>query len=93
VEFEWDPAKEATNVEKHGITFGDAATVFDDPFHLTEDSSKPEYGEERSIAIGLVAGRVVTVVYTDREEQRRIISARRSRANEQRRYDQGKTAR
>jgi len=91
MEFEWDLAKEAANVAKHGITFTDATSVFDDPHVLTEDSTKPEYGEERSLAIGEVAGRLATVVYTDREQRRRIISARRARKNERERYDQSKT--
>ena len=51
MEFEWDAVKEASNVAKHGITFMDAATVFADPHHVTEDSAKPEHGEERNIAM------------------------------------------
>jgi uncharacterized protein len=54
------------------------------------DSTKPEHGEERSLAIGLVAGRLAAVVYTDRAERRRIISARSARKNERERYDQSK---
>jgi uncharacterized DUF497 family protein len=91
MDFEWDLAKEAANVAKHGITFTDAASVFDDPHHLTEDSTKPEYGEERSLALGMVAERLVAVIYTDREQRRRIISARRARKNERERYDHSKT--
>jgi uncharacterized DUF497 family protein len=78
MEFDWDPAKEAANIGKHGITFNDAATVFDDPLHLTEDSSRPEHGEERRLAIGVVAGRLITVVYNDRDDRRRIFPARRA---------------
>lgn len=91
MEFEWDPAKEAANVEKHGITFTDAATVFRDPHHLVEDSTKPEFGEDRSLAIGMVAGRLAAVIYTDRGPRRRIISARSVRKDERERYDQSKT--
>jgi uncharacterized protein len=91
MEFEWDPAKEASNELKHGIGFVDAATVFDDPYHLEEESTKVEHGEERRRAIGTIRSIVVTVIYTDREGRRRIISARRARKDERQRYNQGKT--
>ena len=48
MEFEWDAAKEAANEHKHGISFGDAAAVFEDPNRLEEVSTKPEHGEQRS---------------------------------------------
>lgn len=89
MEFEWDPAKEAINRAKHGFTFQDAATVFDDPRVVIEDSSKPEHGEPRALAVGMVAGRLAAVVFTDRPTGRRIISARRARTDERARYDQG----
>lgn len=85
--FAWDGAKDALNRQKHGIRFADAVEVFADPRHLEEDSTKPEFGEERRRAIGTVQGRTVTVVYTDRGDIRRIISARRARKDERDRYD------
>ena len=92
MEFAWDPAKAAINIQKHKIDFLDAITVFDDPLHLVKDGIKPAYGEVRHLAIGTTHdGRMVTVIYTDREQVRRIISARKMRKNEQREYDQGKT--
>jgi uncharacterized protein len=91
VEFEWDAVKVASNLANHGITFTDAATVFADPHHVTEDSTRPEHGEERNLAIGMVAERLVAVVYTDREDRRRITSARSVRKNERERYDSSKT--
>ena len=82
--FEWDPAKADSNLEKHNIAFEDAATIFDDPYHFLVDVTKPEYGENRYRAIGRIyGGRLVAVVYTNREERRRIISARKARKNEQ----------
>ena len=82
MDFEWDATKDAENQEKHGISFTAATSVFDDPHHLEEDSTKPEYGEERKRAIGMVQGRLVTVIDTDRPTGRRSISARRARDNE-----------
>jgi hypothetical protein len=90
--FDWDDAKQAINEAKHGISFVDAATVFDDPAHVVEDSTRPEYGEDRRKAIGTVSGRVVAVIVTDREGRRRIISARRARPDERRHYHQGHPA-
>lgn len=92
MDFEWDPAKDEINTQKHGISFVDAASVFDDPDHLDEDSTYPEHGENRRRAIGAMGPVMVTVVYTDRDGRRRIISARRARRNERARYDQSKTS-
>jgi uncharacterized DUF497 family protein len=72
-------------------SFTDAATDFDVPHHVTADRTKPEQGDERILAIGMVAGRLVAVVYTDRKDRRRIISARSVRKNERERYDSSKT--
>jgi uncharacterized protein len=90
MEFEWDPKKAAANFVKHGIDFVAAIAVFDDPNCVIEDSSRPEHGEVRQIAIGkLLDGRIVTVVFTDRGDFRRIISVRTARRYERRKYDQG----
>ena len=88
---EWDPAKAESNLEKHKINFWDAITVFVDPAHFDVNVTKPEYGETRYIAIGsMTNGRMAAVVYTDRDNKRRIISARNARKNEQKDYDQRK---
>jgi uncharacterized DUF497 family protein len=89
VDFEWDPAKEVSNIQKHGISFLDAVDIFDDPFHLVEESTRPEYGERRLKAIGQVDSVILTVIFTDRAERRRIISARRAKRSERRQYDYG----
>jgi uncharacterized DUF497 family protein len=91
--FEWDPDKADSNLEKHGIAFRRAVRVFDDPHATTTDVTKPEHGEIRFKTVGLVRGMFITVIFTDRGLIRRIISARRSRRNERREYDQGKAAR
>lgn len=94
MDYEWDARKEAINVQKHAISFVAAIAVFADPHHLVADSTKPEYGEVRSVAVGQIQdGRIITVVYTDRGAVRRIISARRARSNEKRAYDQSQAAR
>lgn len=81
MDYEFDPAKHVANAAKHGIGFDTAAGVFDGPVLTTADSRR-DYGEARMRAIGMSAGLVLVVVYTDRGTRRRIISARRANRKE-----------
>jgi hypothetical protein len=81
--FEWDPAKRAANLQKHGIDFVDAVQVFEEFVLRVPDLRRP-YGEARIVAIGTVAGKLLSVVYTLRGSSLRIISARRANAREAR---------
>ena len=82
--FTWDDAKNAANVEKHGIAFDDAKRIFDGPTVEREDD-RFDYGETRVYAIGLVNGIEVAVIYTDRpDDERRLISAWRAEPHEKR---------
>ena len=68
--FEWDPYKAEANVRKHGVSFEVAATVFDDPLHLSILDSKSSIKEERWVTIGQAADhRVVLVVHTYRTQK------------------------
>jgi uncharacterized DUF497 family protein len=87
-DFEWDDAKAAANLRKHKISFRAASRVFDDPFALIEQDLDEDYGEDRFRATGLVEGLLITVVYTERGDCIRIISARKANNDEQRAYDQ-----
>lgn len=83
---EWDPDKAAENLEKHGIDFADAATVLSDDMALTIRDDHPT--EERHVTLGMDAlGRILTVVYSWREDRVRIISARKANRSERRRYE------
>lgn len=82
MEFEWDENKRLVNLRKHGIDFTDAVNVFDDDTVIIEDAQQ-NYGEQRWIAIGLLTGRVVVVVYTECRETIRIISVRKATKNEE----------
>ena len=82
-EFEWDPAKNDANLAKHGIDFPTAARVFDGPILRVAPDRE---SERRWLVIGAVSGREIVVVYTERAERIRIISARRARTNERREY-------
>ena len=82
MDFEWDEAKAAVNLRKHGVDFADAVGVFDDSHALSMPDSTTE--EQRFVATGTdFLGRVLVVIHTYRGERVRIISARpRPRMNE-----------
>ncbi|MEK6768866.1 MAG: BrnT family toxin [Gemmatimonadota bacterium] len=87
VQFEWDARKAVSNLGKHGVDFADAATVLHDDRAVTVRDEMS--GEERFVTVGTDAlGRVLTVVYTWREERARLISARRATRREQREYEE-----
>jgi len=78
-EFEWDETKAAENSARHsGVTFESAKGVFRDPRAIEFIDNRYDYGEERLVLIGMSQGEVLTVVYTEREDRARIISARRA---------------
>lgn len=85
-EFEWDEAKALANEVKHSVSFDYAAAVFLDDDRLDLDTTRSDGGEERRKAIGLIEGKLYTVVYTLRGSVCRLISARRSNAKESRSY-------
>ena len=82
VTFEWDEAKRSANIAKHGIDFVDVPEMFGGPMLVGPDVRK-DYGEARQIGFGLIRGRLVAVVFTEREpETIRIISARKANHRE-----------
>ncbi|MGB7541567.1 MAG: BrnT family toxin [Burkholderiales bacterium] len=74
--YEWDPKKAEANRREHGVSFGDATSVFEDDFALTREDPEAE-GEQRFVTLGLGAtGILLVVVYTYREPDIiRLISA------------------
>lgn len=86
---QWDPDKAAANLKKHGIDFADAATVLSDDFALTLPDDDPN--EERFVTLGMDAlGRVLVVAYTWRDEEQRLISARKATRAERRQYEENR---
>ena len=83
--FTWDPDKNLANIRRHAIAFADAARIFEGPT-LERIDDRFDYGEIRIHAVGLVNGVEITVIYTDREDERHIISAWRSVPRERRYY-------
>ena len=79
--FEWDDAKNASNLSKHGISFDEAIAIFEGPT-LTKRSDG-DFGEARSISFGrLGISIVVAVIHTDRSGITRVISARKAKDKE-----------
>jgi hypothetical protein len=86
MEFEWDDKKNNANIGKHGISFEEAAEIFDYLIHETVDT-RADYEETRYIGIGRNQYFVIlTVVYAERGDATRIISARRATKQEKRLY-------
>jgi uncharacterized DUF497 family protein len=84
---EWDQAKNRTNFAKHGLRFEDAERVFSGPCVTFEDD-RFDYGEERLITLGLLAGRLVVIAHAPRNEGTRIISMRKGNRREQKAYQE-----
>ena len=90
-EFEWDDAKAAANLAKHGVSFEQAGDAFDDPFAIDFVDDRVDYGEDRLILIGMVENRLLVVAHTTRNDKVRIISAREAEPHERRRYHEENT--
>jgi uncharacterized protein len=86
---DWDSQKDLDNQRKHrGIRFAEACCVFRDPNHR-ETPDDRDYDEDRWIAVGLVGRTVLVVVFTERNNRQRIISARKALAREEADYYAG----
>lgn len=86
MEIEFDPAKDAVNREKHGLSLSFGAWIFDDPDALIVPTIRRGDEEERYKAIGMVEGRLFTAVHVWRGAAVRFISVRRSNDGEERAY-------
>ena len=85
--FEWDDNKNRINFEKHWIRFEEARELFNYPY-LTFTDNRFDYGEVREICIGKISRALtIVIVYTKRDENIRIISARKANARERKHYD------
>ena len=90
LDFEWDPAKAIVNIEKHDVTFDEAALAFGDPLSVTVPDPDHSEGEYRYLLLGMSsAGRLIVVSHTERSGRIRIIGARPAVPKEQRDYEQG----
>ena len=88
-EFEWDPAKAASNLAKHGVSFEEAATSFDDLLGGILDDPRHSVDEDRYILLAMSdRGRLLATMFTERGDVIRLISARRATRAERRSYEE-----
>jgi uncharacterized DUF497 family protein len=90
--FEWDAKKAAANSNKHGVSFEEAGTAFDDPLGLDGEDLAHSGLEQRRLRLARsAAGRILVIAYPRRrkrnEESTRIISARRASRKERKAYE------
>jgi len=90
MKFEWDSNKAARNLQKHGVSFQEATTIFGDVLSATFPDPDHSVGESRYITIGVSRlGHLLVVAHTDRNDRIRIISARLATRQEQQFYEEG----
>jgi len=90
IKFEWDPRKARRNLQKHGVDFDEATTIFADTLSITIPDPDHSEDEERWVTMGLSSRqRLLVVVHTEEEETIRIISARMADRLERRKYEEG----
>jgi uncharacterized protein len=87
--FEWDPRKAKKNLALHGITFDEASTAFQDTLSLTIFDPLHSEKEDRFILIGNSRNNhVLIIIYTERANHIRLISARKATQNERKQYEE-----
>lgn len=85
MEITFYPAKDATNIAKHGVSLTVAVDLEWDSA-MTWPDSRRDYGEARMIGLALTGARLYCVIFTDRGNARRVISLRKANEREVRRY-------
>ena len=89
MEFRWDSRKDRRNQRKHGVSFREAATVFEDPFSTTFSDPDHSVDEERFVTIGMsTIGRILVIAHIEYEEEIRIISARPATPSERKFFEE-----
>ena len=89
MELEWDEAKRENNLDKHGLDLAVSLELFADYFMERLDA-RQDYGEDRWVALGMIRGIAVVLVYTERNDKLRPISLRRATAQERSIYEQAR---
>jgi uncharacterized DUF497 family protein len=88
--FEWDPRKAALNLAKHKVSFDEAVTAFGDPCGRIIDDPHHSAGERRFVLLGQSdRRRLLVVMFTERREAIRLISARSATPHERRVHEEG----
>ena len=85
--FTWDESKRRLNLKSHGLDFAGCDAIWDH-FTVTREDKRQDYGEARQVCFGLLAGKVVVLVYTERPRGTHVISLRKAEKHEARYYRQ-----
>lgn len=90
MEYEWDPRKAASNLAKHGVSFDEAASIFEDPMTYTVADPDHSDDESRHLSFGMTRnGRLLAVIHTHKIDTTRIINARKATRHERGIYEEG----
>ena len=90
MDYDWDDEKAESNLEKHGVSFEEAATVFDDPLYVDFYDPDHSVDEHRYLIMGQSSARRLLIVsYTERDGVVRLISAREVTSAERKAYEEG----
>jgi uncharacterized protein len=84
----WDETKRKSNLKKHGLDFKDAFLVYENPEKCTYDASRGDEYRLMDVALAVVKGRLLTLVYTERGDEVRVISFRNSSREERKQYEE-----
>jgi hypothetical protein len=88
-QFEWDPEKAKKNLKKHGVSFEEASTIFEDPLYISFLDEEHSADEERHITIGMSnRARLLMAAHTAHRNLIRLISARKATKNEEKFYQE-----
>jgi uncharacterized protein len=87
VVYVWDEAKRRSNLRKHGLDFRDAHLVYENPDKCTYDASRQDEYRLMDVALAVVKGRLLTLVYTERGDDVRVISFRNASREESKQYE------
>lgn len=88
--YEWDLKKSIANLTRHGVSFEEAASAYNDPLAITFPDPDHSVGEERLLTFGLSnTGRLLAIISTERETALRIVSARKATRRERGIYEKG----
>ncbi len=83
----WDEAKRKSNLKKHGLDFKDAYLIYENPDKCTYEASREDEYRMMDVALAVIKGRLLTLVYTERGDDVRVISFRNSSREERKQYE------
>ena len=84
----WDEAKRKSNLRKHGLDFTDAYLVYENPDKCTYDASRGDEYRLMDVALAVIKGQLLTLVYTERGDDVRVISFRNASREERKQYEE-----